>query len=94
VKIVALIDVHPLDGSNARGLSMRIASNGQMFDIPISKEQAAVMLSKISTAQAPPPQPPSAEEMSLFASFTDSYDLGEHSEDPGPMMYGEDEDDL
>ena len=70
MRIVALVDVHPLDGSNSRGLSMRIVAGGQMFDLPVSKEQAALLLSKIAPEERPAPTPPSAEEMSLFAQFT------------------------
>jgi len=70
MRIMALIDIHPLDGSNPRGLSMRIVSGGQMFDLPISKEQASMLLAKIAPKEEPrAPIPPSAEEVSLFAQF-------------------------
>ena len=72
MKIIALVDIHPLGGGNQRGLSMLIVGGGQMFDLPISKEQAALLLSKVSPEQAPTPVPPSAEEMSLFAQFASS----------------------
>ncbi len=86
MKVVALIDVHPLDGSSRRGLSMRLASNGKVFDLPISQEQATLLLSNVS--QAPQtPAPPSDEEMNLFAQF--SADGGSFGED-----VFEDEDDL
>ena len=88
MKIVALIDVHPLDGSNQRGLSMRIAGGGQMFDLPISKEQAALILSKMSPAEPPAPTPPSAEEMSLFAQFASDTGL------EGDESYYDEDDDL
>lgn len=84
MKIVALIDVHPLTETHKRGLSMRIATNGQMFDLPISKEQATLLLSKIGPAPAPEPTPPSPEEMNLFAQFvneSERMDLDEFDED-------------
>lgn len=87
MKIVALIDIHPLDGSNQRGLSMRIAGGGQLFDLPISKEQASLLLSKISPAEPPAPAPPSEEEMSLFAQF--ATDSGMHDDEE---YYDEDDD--
>lgn len=89
MRIVALIDVHPLDGTNKRGLSMRIASAGQMFDLPISKEQASLLLSKMSPEEPPAPAPPSAEEMSLFAQFAS--DVGT-LEDGSSEYYDEDDD--
>jgi len=69
MKIVALIDVHPLTQAHKRGLSMRISSGGALFDLPISKEQATLLLSKIPQDPPPAPIPPSDEEMSLFAQF-------------------------
>lgn len=87
MKIVALIDVHPLDGSNKRGLSMRISGGGQMFDLPISKEQAALLLAKVSPAEPPSPEPPSAEEMSLFAQFASDTGMDSELDD-----YDEDDD--
>ena len=89
MRIVALIDVHPLDGTNKRGLSMRIASAGQMFDLPISKEQASLLLSKLSPEEPPAPAPPSAEEMSLFAQFAS--DVGMEN---GSSEYYDEDDDL
>ena len=88
MRIVALIDVHPLDGTNKRGLSMRILSGGHMFDLPVSKEQASLLLSKMSPEQPPSPAPPSAEEMSLFAQFAS--DVG--MEDGSSEYYDEDDD--
>jgi hypothetical protein len=86
MKIVALIDVHPLTDAHKRGLSMRISANGQMFDLPISKEQAALLLSKITPQEPEPPAPPSPEEMNLFAQFTS--DVGMEYDDE----YSEDDD--
>lgn len=88
MRIVALIDVHPLDGTNKRGLSMRIASGGQMFDLPVSKEQASLLLSKMSPEEPPAPAPPSAEEMSLFAQFASNVGM----EDESSEYYDEDDD--
>jgi len=89
MRIMALIDVHPLDGSNKRGLSMRIASGGKIFDLPISKEQASLLLSKAAPDQPDPvPAPPSAEEMSLFAQFASDAGI----EDDQGEYYGEDDD--
>lgn len=82
MRIIALVDIHPLDGNRQRGLSMRIAANGQTFDLPVSKEQAAVLLSRISPEEPPAPAPPSAEEMSLFAQFASGMEDDSHfSED-------------
>ena len=77
MKIVALIDVHPLTENHKRGLSMRISADGQMFDLPISKEQAALLLSKIAPERPAPPVPPSPEEMNLFAQFTSDVGMDE-----------------
>ena len=87
MRIVALIDVHPLDGTNKRGLSMRIASGGQMFDLPISKEQASMLLSKMFPEEPQAPAPPSAEEMSLFAQFASDMAM----EDETSEYYDEDD---
>lgn len=89
MRILALIDVHPLDGSNHRGLSMRISTGGQVFDLPVSKEQAALLLSKISPEEPPAPAPPSAEEMSLFAQFASNVGM---EEEGGSEYYDEDDD--
>jgi hypothetical protein len=67
---------------------MRIAANGHMFDIPISKEQASLLLSKLSPGEPDrPPAPPSAEEMSLFAQF-----VPDLSAEEGQEFYDEGDD--
>lgn len=85
MKIVALIDVHPLTEPHKRGLSMRISSGGSLFDLPISQAQAALLLSKITPPeQVPAPEPPSEEEMNLFAQFAKEGGLTEEGyEDEG-----------
>jgi hypothetical protein len=87
MRIVALVDIHPLDGGQKRGLSMRIASNGSFFDLPVSREQAAMLISKAAPEEPPAPTPPTEEEMSLFTQFTS--DLGMVDED-----YDDEEGDL
>lgn len=88
MRIVALVDIHPLDGGQKRGLSARISSGGAFFDLPISKEQASLLIAKSGPAQPPPPVPPTEEEMSLFAQFTSEMGL-----DEGSHEYDEYEDD-
>jgi hypothetical protein len=70
MRIVALVDIHPLDGGQKRGLSMRISSGGSFFDLPVSREQASLILSKVSPEEPPAPAPPTEEEMSLFTQFS------------------------
>ena len=73
MKILAVIDVHPLDGKG-RGLFVRVASGSSYFDMPITKDQAGVLLSKVEALMDPMPastqRPPTVEEHSLFAQFT------------------------
>jgi hypothetical protein len=89
MRIVALVDIHPLDGQK-RGLSARISSGGAFFDLPISKEQAALLISKVGPAEPPAPAPPTEEEMNLFAQFTSDVGM---SEDSLNDEYEDDEDD-
>ena len=88
MRVVALIDVHPLDAGQKRGLSLRIANSGGFFDLPISKEQAAVLLSRLEPEEPPAPAPPTEEEMSLFAQFASDMGMDDGDE------YYDDGDDL
>lgn len=80
MRIVALVDIHPLAGGQKRGLSMRIANGGALFDLPISKEQAALLLEKAAPEEQPSPTPPTPEEMNLFAQFTADVGLEEQDD--------------
>ena len=90
MKVVALIDVHPLDGSSRRGLSMRLAANGKVFDLPISQDQASVLLANVVEQRPPTPAPPTPEEMNLFSQFAADTSLEE--DDSG--FYEDEDDDL
>lgn len=90
MKVVALIDVHPLDGSSRRGLSMRLASNGKVFDLPISQDQASVLLANVVEQRPPAPAPPTPEEMNLFSQFAADTSLEEGDSD----FYEDEDDDL
>lgn len=77
MRVVALVDIHPLDGGQKRGLSVRIANGGAYFDLPISRDQAALLLSKVSPEEPPAPAPPTEEEMNLFAQFASEAGMDE-----------------
>lgn len=87
MRILAVIDVHPLDGKG-RGLFVRVASGSSHFDLPISKEQAGVLLSKVEALMEPTPdptpvsipRPPTEEEHNLFAQFTSEMNINSYDE--------------
>ena len=83
MKIIAVVDVHPLNGGT-RGLFARVESGANQFDLPLTKDQAGMLLANMSSLMEPePPKPkpssrePTIEESNLFAQFTSSVDQEE-----------------
>ena len=68
MKIVAVVDVHPLGSGGSRGLFARVAKRGGHFDLPITREQAGILLTNVETLMEPTP-PEEEEDENLFPQF-------------------------
>jgi len=97
MKILAVVDVHPLGEGRGRGLFARISKGGtRTFDLPISREQAGILLSNVESLidrDIAAPQTP--EEENLFSEFAANVQMavGDDSSYDSPQIV-DDEDDL
>jgi len=96
MKIVAVVDVHPIGEVRGRGLFARITkkTGAGHFDLPISREQAGVLLANIEPL-IDPPSAQSEEDFSDFVSNTFGEELMDMKLSSGVEEYDfDDEDDL
>jgi hypothetical protein len=92
MKILAVVDVHPLAGGRTRGLFARISKQGGgHFDLPISREQAGLLLENVESLIEPTATPESPEEENLFSEFATDMRMAVGD---SPHHYEEEDDDL
>ena len=99
MKILAVVDVHPLTQGKGRGLFARVAKGAnEYFDLPISKEQAGLLLENFETFIEPAPPPaPTPQEENLFSEFATGLVAevgGGHRMAAGEDEYYDEDDDL
>ena len=92
MKILAVVDVHPLGGRQGRGLFARVARGRGHFALPITRDQATILLSNVDSLL----ESPSPEEENVFADFAGQVISPEGTLDAQEMSefyIGDDEDD-
>lgn len=83
MRILGIVEVHPLDGSE-RGLFLLLLGARGEFRVPVSPEQATILLEHATAMDlaTPPPDPDGEFETSdSFEGFTQSV-MGEDELDP------------
>tara|TARA_Y100000034_G_C6843477_1_gene381875 strand:- start:161 stop:442 length:282 start_codon:yes stop_codon:yes gene_type:complete len=93
MRTLAILDIHPLGAGN-RGLFLRLQKpGGEVFDLPITQEQASSLLSE-SERFLPASQPSVAPEREAASAYEQVDEEALRLANLSPTAWDEDDDDL